>query len=571
MSEICQVTGVVYLYEGENTPAANVPVTVRRVLLAGQLYSTFSCTRYTDSNGNISLSLPQGSTAYIFAPVEEFEVEGGVALAIPEDDTARLEDLVSVETVPPEGLTIQDAGVPFSQLVGTLNFTGAGKTVSVAGGVMTLHVPGGSASVFEALGDMSYASVDADVERLPGNTQAVRKLLAQLGTGTESAAPEWYVLTAADIPALAISGITGLQAALDGKQASLGYTAENQANKATDFLTVNHTLYPTVAAAKAYADSLVVGLLDDRGNYDASGNVFPSSGGSGTAGAVLKGDLWVISVAGTLGGAAVAVGDQIRALVDSPGQTAGNWAISEANIGYVTENQANKATGFGTLNNTLYPTTLAVSNYAQPLSVHLTEVANIGSSLQQIRVNAGGTALEYFTPTGTAWGSITGTLSNQTDLAAALALKAPLASPTFTGQVLIPAGTAANSPGLAFTGNTDSGLHFANGAIAFGVDGGYRMAVTAAIMRLNNTHQMSWSSDPVNSNSNTGIARDSDAVVKITDGGSGGGALKTADPTSGMGPAWKWGSKKAAAVTLDTANYVEVSIGGVTVKLAIVN
>lgn len=39
---------------------------------------------------------------------------------------------------------------------------------------------------------------------------------------------------------------------------------------------------------------------------------------------------------------------------------------------------------------------------------------------------------------GGAWGSITGTLSDQTDLQAALDLKAPLASPTFTGTVTIP-------------------------------------------------------------------------------------------------------------------------------------
>lgn len=49
-----------------------------------------------------------------------------------------------------------------------------------------------------------------------------------------------------------------------------------------------------------------------------------------------------------------------------------------------------------------------------------------------------------------------------------------------------------------------------------------------------------------------------------------GGTLSTADPTSGAGPAWKLGAKKAATVALDTANYIEVSIGGVTVKLGIV-
>jgi hypothetical protein len=44
--------------------------------------------------------------------------------------------------------------------------------------------------------------------------------------------------------------------------------------------------------------------------------------------------------------------------------------------------------------------------------------------------------------TSASWGSITGTLSSQTDLNTALGLKAPLASPTFTGTVTIPAGAS---------------------------------------------------------------------------------------------------------------------------------
>jgi len=119
-------------------------------------------------------------------------------------------------------------------------------------------------------------------------------------------------------------------------------------------------------AAKTYADTLVVGLLDDRGNYDASGNVFPSTGGSGSAGAVKKGDIWIVSVAGTLGGTAVEIGDQVRALIDTPGQTAANWAISEANIGYVPENSANKDTD-GTLaadSDTKYASQKAAKTYS---------------------------------------------------------------------------------------------------------------------------------------------------------------------------------------------------------------
>jgi hypothetical protein len=64
----------------------------------------------------------------------------------------------------------------------------------------------------------------------------------------------------------------------------------------------------TLNSAKTYADGLVVGLWDDRGNYSAATNVFPS-GGSGAGGAILKGDIWTISAVGTLGGVAVSLGD----------------------------------------------------------------------------------------------------------------------------------------------------------------------------------------------------------------------------------------------------------------------
>ena len=169
-----------------------------------------------------------------------------------------------------------------------------------------------------------------------------------------------YTATQVNFAAAGSLGSTNVQAALaelDSEKAAAVHThvvaevaglvdllAEKEvlANKATNFSVVNNTLYPTVQAVKTYADGLVVGLLDDRGSYNASGNVFPSTGGSGTAGAILKGDLWYISVAGVLGGVAVNVGDSVRALSDAPGQNPGSWAIMESNIGYVPENVANK-------------------------------------------------------------------------------------------------------------------------------------------------------------------------------------------------------------------------------------
>ena len=94
---------------------------------------------------------------------------------------------------------------------------------------------------------------------------------------------------------------------------------------------------------KEYAETLVAGLLDFRGTYDASGNTYPTSG-SGTAGAVMKGDCWYISVSGTLGSVAVVPGDFLIALVDTPGQTAGNWDALELNIGFVPADSATTVT-----------------------------------------------------------------------------------------------------------------------------------------------------------------------------------------------------------------------------------
>jgi hypothetical protein len=72
------------------------------------------------------------------------------------------------------------------------------------------------------------------------------------------------VLDAGDIGVTPAGGIaaTDVQAALaeldSEKQASLGFTPENVANKATDFSTINNTLYPTVQAV----NERVVGVQD---------------------------------------------------------------------------------------------------------------------------------------------------------------------------------------------------------------------------------------------------------------------------------------------------------------------
>lgn len=93
----------------------------------------------------------------------------------------------------------------------------------------------------------------------------------------------------------------------------------------------------TLASAKGYADGLLVSVYKDCGNADLSGGSFPTTGGTGTSGAIKSGNAFEVSVAGTVGGEAFDVGDIIRALVDTPGQTLSNWARSEHNTQQATQ------------------------------------------------------------------------------------------------------------------------------------------------------------------------------------------------------------------------------------------
>jgi hypothetical protein len=114
--------------------------------------------------------------------------------------------------------------------------------------------------------------------------------------------------------------------------------------------------YPS---AKAVYDKIVeqtTGALTYCGTWDASGGLYPTSGGSGTAGVIAKGDMFIISVAGTLGGELLAIGDFIIANEDLPAQTSSKWDSVNTNIGYTPENTANKVTAVSSSStDTQYP------------------------------------------------------------------------------------------------------------------------------------------------------------------------------------------------------------------------
>lgn len=93
------------------------------------------------------------------------------------------------------------------------------------------------------------------------------------------------------------------------------------------------TSYSSNAAMTAMGVQLAISTALDagvsfRGGWDPVGGLFPSTGGTGTAGAIEKGNWWYITVLGTLNGQPVEPGDWITAVVDTPGQTGSNWLIS---------------------------------------------------------------------------------------------------------------------------------------------------------------------------------------------------------------------------------------------------
>lgn len=110
----------------------------------------------------------------------------------------------------------------------------------------------------------------------------------------------------------------------------------------------NEITIDDVTGLRTELDTITLGLWDDRGSFDASVNTYPTSGGSGTAGAIVRGDIWTIGVVATAGPLfGQPVGTTVRALTDAPGQTVGNWAIAGVGTGYVPENAALKDVSSG--------------------------------------------------------------------------------------------------------------------------------------------------------------------------------------------------------------------------------
>lgn len=79
---------------------------------------------------------------------------------------------------------------------------------------------------------------------------------------------------------------------------------------------------------KDYVDGLLTSIIRLAGDWDASSGTYPIVG-TGTAGAIRRGDSYITSVAGIINGQEYGIGDSFYAKVNNPGQTPFNWARYE--------------------------------------------------------------------------------------------------------------------------------------------------------------------------------------------------------------------------------------------------
>jgi len=149
---------------------------------------------------------------------------------------------------------------------------------------------------------------------------------------------------------------------------------ENTSNKTisqSEFITngTSTNKYPSVKSVKEYIDGAIVGVLQDNGNYDPTvTSEYPTAANTLSGGNPQQGDLWFVTVGGTINGNPVLVGDTVRALIDDADPTTdADWAIASVGFGLVPEDSANKSDD-GTFNagspdHVLFPTQFAVATY----------------------------------------------------------------------------------------------------------------------------------------------------------------------------------------------------------------
>ena len=125
-----------------------------------------------------------------------FTSSNGIGLGLAPNAGAQAGDLTVSRSSNTGAINFGNDGTKYIYQDGTnFQFNGAGLNVGSGGTGLTSFT----------LGDLVYASAGTTLSKLAGNTTTTRKFLRQTGDGTNSAAPAWDTITAADVPGSALT------------------------------------------------------------------------------------------------------------------------------------------------------------------------------------------------------------------------------------------------------------------------------------------------------------------------------------------------------------------------------
>ena len=159
---------------------------------------------------------------------------------------------------------------------------------------------------------------DASTVLVIPNTAETNKAVSYVGNDGVQ-----YKISVVTPPAIANAGTLAKYKA-DGQLEDTGVTLSIDPNSNSDSEVISSK------AVTTKINNAVSSVVEIVGTYDASSNLFPTTGGSGAGGAIKKGDLFYIIVNGTLGGTPVYANlSSILAVYDTPEQDKTKWVISE--------------------------------------------------------------------------------------------------------------------------------------------------------------------------------------------------------------------------------------------------
>ena len=158
-----------------------------------------------------------------------------------------------------------------------------------------------------------------------------------------------------------ISDVVNLQSDLDLKAPLESPELTGTPTAPTPSISTYTDQIATTKFTKDLISDELFGVLDYRTSFDpaveSGSDGFPTTGGSGASGEIMKGNVFIVASDGYLTTEAVFAGDIIIANINDPGQILNNWDIVERNITYVPEDVINKVSNFQvTPDNTHYPT-----------------------------------------------------------------------------------------------------------------------------------------------------------------------------------------------------------------------